>query len=1371
MLKQLDERGRAQELVSQHYSGRYPFELLQNANDAAAETEVRGRARFVLTDSALIVADSGSGFGAEQIKAICTLGRSSKDPRKSVGYKGLGFKSVNEITDRPQVFSGGVAFEFDGRRTTERVAALAGPLDIAQRLPVYAFPFPVDTSGIGPDAEVVREAMAEGYNTLLRLPLKSGIARDAVEQHLVGSLLPRLLLFLSGIEELELAGTTRDFVAVASREDHGDLEEVLLETDGLLEHWLRYRKWVETERSLVEPLGDAWAAVERVGVSIAVPLDAEGNPTHERIFPLHVYFPTEEATGLPIVIHGDFALRLDRRQLANSPEAAPYNKRLIEEAAEFLAATVAPDLAARFPDSAASAMAVAPRASPTGLGAQCVERCAAALRTSRFLPTVGGRAGAPAEVLLLPRGIGDSVAAHRHLAAERQGRLVAAAVEADSVVGTFLREKLEVEVWPLAESLAQIRTPPQEDLAEFYGFLVDWADNVGVRRFAPALGSARCVHTATGNWVAPEEERVFFPRKRDDVDIPADLPVPIVEVPTVDGLEALLSEAGVRAFEWRELLNDYLLPELSAYDIDPALRERALRGLRAYYDSQTSGDPSLRRRIGQVLLEAMPASGKGTTLKPASEIYFPEAWSGTDALERIYGPFGETEFLAAEPPGDSELQDEERAFLQWIGVASHPRILEASTEQRNAYMTSNLARHPHYRMLGKHWNSWWRDERVQAASSCDQGHPASQQLRCSYALDRFVELAADSDPRRLKALWTELARNWGQVYERAMNASFWCSNSGHRGERRRKSPSLFSYLLAETRWVPTLLAAEVVLVRPPDAWRPALDTPRWVTSRVAVLAPSMSEGPGAALAAALEITDAARPSPADLVGLLEDLRDEHESAVENPGDVDKAAKWAMRTLNDVLVGAETEEIGPVPLLASYAGEHVFTEDPVVAFDHLLRDSWEGHLPILDADKDLRRLHEALGLTVLDDPETGVTVTPLPGGIDESIQAAIVEALVAVKPYLAALAIASTPSREANVKRGLERLEVLACSDLVLRYSFRGKTIDRTEATSFIAERFERGVGAVRKKIGTAHLEVTQPDAHPDWYSFGPQLANYLEVRTQGDAFAMVLAAGEEERRRYLASRHISMEVVQSMATELNQPVEDELPESWLEAVEGGDTPMGATSDSIDLGDSADQDTEPTRPNEESAVGDETKPLPELNPDGIVIFDVEAEEITTKEDRLSSNGGVGPSGPIDHEGTERRQREIGRQGEEAAFTAERRRVEAFGGDPNAVVWRSRRNPLAPHDIESLDEDGQRIYIEVKATTGEDPAAAFPISRAELKQALTYGSRFYIYRVTSVADTATPPIYKYPDPARLLVEGKADFSMSGASMRLGGLPRRQ
>ena len=62
ILKTLDERGRASELVRQQYSGRYAFELLQKTNDAIAITAAtEGAVRFVVTDQALLIADRGKG--------------------------------------------------------------------------------------------------------------------------------------------------------------------------------------------------------------------------------------------------------------------------------------------------------------------------------------------------------------------------------------------------------------------------------------------------------------------------------------------------------------------------------------------------------------------------------------------------------------------------------------------------------------------------------------------------------------------------------------------------------------------------------------------------------------------------------------------------------------------------------------------------------------------------------------------------------------------------------------------------------------------------------------------------------------------------------------------------------------------------------------------------------------------------------------------------------------------------------------------------------------------------------------------------------------------------------------------------------------
>jgi len=635
ILKSLDERGRAQELVRQQYSGRYPFELLQNANDAAADSGAVGRARFVLTRDALVVADNGSGFGEDQVRAICGLGRSSKDPRKSVGYKGLGFKSVGEITSQPQIVSDGVAFEFDDERVRRAVSGLAGNLNSGQRLPVYAFPFSIDSTALGHDAAVVEEARSDGFTTVLRLPLRSDVTRGVVEDHLVESLVPRLLLFLTGIEELELRGTRADFVSVISREEHGEHDEMLLESNGAMEHWLVYRKWHAVTHELVEPLGDGWAQVERVQTAVAVPLASDGRPSTKTLFPLHVYFPTEESTGLPVIVHGDFALQLDRRQLGTSPEVMPYNDWLCTATADFVAEIVAPGLAAKFPDDIAPVAALAQRSPGTGLGQRCVAQCIEALKTSRFLPAIDGSPRVPAEALLLPAGGGIAERAHNHLDLAEIGRLMIPAAEVDAPVRTLLRDQLGVEEWSLDDALDHLRQPSDAESSAFYEMLVDWAAHFRPGTFAAKLATVCCVSTATGGWVAPANERVFFPRQRDDVAIPPDLPVPIADVPAVADLTTLLTAAGVRSFEWRELLREYLLPLLTDRNTNAELRARALRGLRAYFASQRAGDPSIQAKIREVLLPSTTATRDRFELAAAGALYFPSAWTGSDTLDRM----------------------------------------------------------------------------------------------------------------------------------------------------------------------------------------------------------------------------------------------------------------------------------------------------------------------------------------------------------------------------------------------------------------------------------------------------------------------------------------------------------------------------------------------------------------------------------------------------------------------------------------------------------------------------------------------------------------------------------------------------------------
>jgi len=83
--------------VRELYRGRAPYELLQNADDVKAK-----RAVFILTQDGLAFAHSGAWFTVANFKSLAE-GWSDKNPDECIGHKGLGFRSVLDITPAPHI--------------------------------------------------------------------------------------------------------------------------------------------------------------------------------------------------------------------------------------------------------------------------------------------------------------------------------------------------------------------------------------------------------------------------------------------------------------------------------------------------------------------------------------------------------------------------------------------------------------------------------------------------------------------------------------------------------------------------------------------------------------------------------------------------------------------------------------------------------------------------------------------------------------------------------------------------------------------------------------------------------------------------------------------------------------------------------------------------------------------------------------------------------------------------------------------------------------------------------------------------------------------------------------------------------------------
>ena len=214
------------EVVGTEYGDRVLYELIQNAHDAH-QSDDRGRidVRLVVrsnTQGTLYVGNGGSGFRRKDVDAIMNIATTEKQIGEGIGNKGLGFRSVEALTDDVRIFShrstnqspmfDGYCFRF---ATTHEIEALlcADGIDtstariVAATIPRYLVPLPLDTQ---PD-EIVAYAQ-RGYETVIVVPLRTADAVALAQRQVraLADLEVPLLLFLDRIVEFRITIETPD---------------------------------------------------------------------------------------------------------------------------------------------------------------------------------------------------------------------------------------------------------------------------------------------------------------------------------------------------------------------------------------------------------------------------------------------------------------------------------------------------------------------------------------------------------------------------------------------------------------------------------------------------------------------------------------------------------------------------------------------------------------------------------------------------------------------------------------------------------------------------------------------------------------------------------------------------------------------------------------------------------------------------------------------------------------------------------------------------------------------------------------------------------------------------------------------------------
>jgi hypothetical protein len=239
--------------IAHDYQGRLLYELLQNADDAMAGERGRAdRVSFRVTDTDLWVANTGRPLTEADIRGLCGIGAGTKDvasgPRRaSIGHKGMGFKSVLELTSTPAVYSTTWCLEMDAARAREPVTELLSSLGqpAPARCPIMRFPWAADTC---PEWEEARE---RGFQTLFRFRFDARVNAER-RARLAEDLLDlpvTTILFLKHLEVLEIhvdiAGHSEDIAWALERKHHPGGE--WLPCTGLNQTG-PYQVWISSDR-------------------------------------------------------------------------------------------------------------------------------------------------------------------------------------------------------------------------------------------------------------------------------------------------------------------------------------------------------------------------------------------------------------------------------------------------------------------------------------------------------------------------------------------------------------------------------------------------------------------------------------------------------------------------------------------------------------------------------------------------------------------------------------------------------------------------------------------------------------------------------------------------------------------------------------------------------------------------------------------------------------------------------------------------------------------------------------------------------------------------------------------------------------------
>nr|XP_019705685.1 uncharacterized protein LOC105044003 isoform X2 [Elaeis guineensis] len=302
----------SQELYSQ--DSHLLLELVQNADDNIYPEHVDPTIVFILQDTGIVILNNEQGFSAQNIRALCDIGKSTKKGSSAgyIGHKGIGFKSVFRVTDAPEIHSNGFHVKFD---ITEG--------QIGFVLPTVISPCDIDVFRRLLSGEEY-QTDSNSWNTCILLPFRTKIREGTGINSLISmfsDLHPSLLLFLHRLRCIKFKNMLNDEFLVLRRETLGD---------GIVRvsHGKETMSWLVISKKLEAKF--IRHDVQTTEISMAFTLQESENgeyKPHLSQQPVFAFLPLRNY-GVKFILQGDFVLPSSREEVDGD---SAWNQWLLSE--------------------------------------------------------------------------------------------------------------------------------------------------------------------------------------------------------------------------------------------------------------------------------------------------------------------------------------------------------------------------------------------------------------------------------------------------------------------------------------------------------------------------------------------------------------------------------------------------------------------------------------------------------------------------------------------------------------------------------------------------------------------------------------------------------------------------------------------------------------------------------------------------------------------------------------------------------------------------------------------------------------------------------------------------------------------------------